>query len=286
MSVHQSVIEANQRFDELFFALMNDAEFAVKRAREEPTPYNNRVAFWVAFSAIEGLISQMKGLALAYIDARSENYSFAEMAQVYSLGELASLREEDYQVSSGKANSRPRFIPVKDNLLFAWDMYFRSFSFSSGFKPDLSGEGWRCFCESLNVRNRLTHPRSLSDLKISGEEVDGLIIGFHWVLSTTASRLRKTALVGQRISCELADRLLPLEIKAWLDGVYLQAKATGGADSICLPKRQVEASILSKLEELELLKEDLVAIVQGDQVLIQELAKSYMEWRAQREREQ
>ena len=44
-------------------------------------------------------------------------------------------------------------------------------SFGSEFKLNLSGQGWQSLCKSVKVRDRLMHPKELSDLEVSDEEI-------------------------------------------------------------------------------------------------------------------
>jgi hypothetical protein len=45
-------------------------------------------------------------------------------------------------------------------------------AFSSSYKLDCSGEEWVNFCQLVEKRNAVTHPKTNVDLKISPEEQD------------------------------------------------------------------------------------------------------------------
>ena len=79
------------------------------------------------------------------------------------------LLDESYEVGeNGKVKVRPRFTPLASNLRFA----FSTFSELSGVEIDVMSEThhWQNFKAAIEIRNRITHPRSEEDLHISDEE--------------------------------------------------------------------------------------------------------------------
>jgi len=130
---------------------------------QDPSVYNKRVVFRVAFSAIEGLIFMLKTQLLDGLPIEEGTYSLAE---------IALLREEGYQLDNrGNTVVRTQFLRAADNLLFTWKMYFRGIL--PEFAVDLSGSGWNSFMLSALSANRITHPRSSSDLELTDDDVKG-----------------------------------------------------------------------------------------------------------------
>ena len=47
---------------------------------------------------------------------------------------------------------------------------------------DVSGSEWQSFRRAIKIRDRITHPKSVSDLNISDEDYNDVSAGFGWVL--------------------------------------------------------------------------------------------------------
>ncbi len=69
---------------------------------------------------------------------------------------------------------KPAKIPLAKNIRFA----FSVFAEANGTKPtlDVGSEWWSKLQESIRVRDRLTHPRSPSDLDVSPSEVISTVV--------------------------------------------------------------------------------------------------------------
>jgi len=265
-----SVEAADRLFGELYPPLMKDAHRALKQAEEDSSDYNRRVAFRVVFSAIEGLVWILKDHALAGGYFENE----------YSAAEIALLREEEYILNDrGKAITKTRFVRIGDNLLFAWNMYFRETL--PDFRPDLSGDGWRCFSLSLATRNRITHPKSGSDLTVLDEDIKNLEIAFDWVIRTTFSNMASALLRMRSEHYERLNLMLPDEAKKWLDDTYSKMTSLFQAmkdkvESIQLPHMELDERIASSLE-----KRGLLETKKGEHRLTAD-ALLYIKWRASR----
>jgi hypothetical protein len=99
---------------------------------------------------------------------------------MFTPAEQAMLREESYSVSKdGMTHAQPRFIPLIHNLLFSLDMFSRLVM--PGFKLDISAPEWQRFLRGLEVRNRLTHPRSVQDLEVSEADLLDVHFGYKWL---------------------------------------------------------------------------------------------------------
>ncbi|WPL17828.1 hypothetical protein Thiowin_02870 [Thiorhodovibrio winogradskyi] len=83
--------------------------------------------------------------------------------------------EADFDLNDkGEVVQKPAKIPLAKNIRFA----FSVFAQANGIKPtlDVGSEWWSKLQESIRVRDRLTHPRSPSDLDVSPSEVISTVV--------------------------------------------------------------------------------------------------------------
>lgn len=59
--------------------------------------------------------------------------------------------------------------------------------FELGWNPDFSNQGWKQLRRSLDLRNRITHPKTAVELVISDDELDAHRSGFAWYLATIST---------------------------------------------------------------------------------------------------
>ena len=90
-------------------------------------------------------------------------------------------------VGVGQPIVKPKYLTLPRNIKFAFEQQARV-TFSS-FKLDLDGEGWSSLMSSVSVRNRLTHPKSLIELHVSDQEVEGAEKALHWFAISYVSAL-------------------------------------------------------------------------------------------------
>ena len=81
-----------------------------------------------------------------------------------SVAEICLLRDEQFSLAdNGKAKTKTRYQPgLKANLLFS----VRAFAKVSDleFQLDIGGIGWEAMSRSIDVRDRITHPKLITDL--------------------------------------------------------------------------------------------------------------------------
>lgn len=133
------------------------------------SPIDRRLLVRSIFAFIEGIVYRIKQIALASPD--SSHLTPAERA-------IAA--EEDYELDSrGEVFIRPSRIKFLANIRFALMLYPKAEGVS--FKVDFSGSGWEALQKAAKVRDRITHPKVLSDLMISDDEIHDAVYGFEWI---------------------------------------------------------------------------------------------------------
>jgi hypothetical protein len=152
---------------EFLVAIFDDVRKAERDLKGDDAPFRRRAYVRATFSSVEGFIFIMKKMALGKPNLFSQN-------------ELAILREEP--LVAGPANGvrvRPRFLPIGDNLRFAFGAFMRSHGSTAVLPTD---EGWNDFTRAIGIRNRVTHPKSNEDLQIGDEDIEIVRRAAHWLV--------------------------------------------------------------------------------------------------------
>jgi hypothetical protein len=124
------------------------------------------------FAMIEGTTFNLKQMALNLSAHGRGNFSKAE---------LAMLEEVVYELGDkGEAVTQTKFMKLPTNIRFAFDAAARAFGVT--YKLEVGDSGWAIFKEALIIRNRITHPKIIDDLKLSETEVQKVIDTGAWFL--------------------------------------------------------------------------------------------------------
>lgn len=94
-------------------------------------------------------------------------------------GEISMILEQAYYVAeNGEIRIREIHIEPKKNLQFALKVFAKTHGFE--YEQIFNKGGWNAYCEGLIIRNRLTHPKSDSDLFITEGEHEITHEVFDW----------------------------------------------------------------------------------------------------------
>ena len=144
--------------------LLHDADEAEAYLNANPeSQFSRRIYVRSIFSTIEGSIWILKTACLAGTDAKGR--------QFFTPAELALLREESYELkSNGEVKVSIKFLKLPDNIRFVYK--FINKRFKSDIDIGSGGKKWEEFLASLEIRNRITHPKDTSAFLISDEETE------------------------------------------------------------------------------------------------------------------
>ena len=163
----------------LAYALTADREWAAALLDEDENGSARRAYVRVMLAFVEGMTSAFKGFTLDQSDKKGV---------VLSPGQLALLREEQYELQSGDAAVRQKLLPAADNVLFAICMLARVVGEAP---PTVTGDqGWQAFRRAIKVRNRVTHPRLPHDLAVSDDDLVDVDKGIAWFEEQTGRLLQ------------------------------------------------------------------------------------------------
>ena len=164
---------------ELHKAVVDDVTLSLEELAQEDSPWRRRSFVRAAFASIEALTFILKQDALRLADAQPSQYT---------VGQLALLREEGFSLNSkGEVHSSPRFIPSTENFRFAVDMVMQGLF--PGFRLSVDVPEWTAFKRAVKVRNRIVHPKGVSDLTVSDEDKADVLTAFQWVNASTIRSL-------------------------------------------------------------------------------------------------
>jgi hypothetical protein len=144
----------------MWLTLSADAGRLEEHAKGEKSQnsFHRRQYVRAAAALVEGFTSMMKQNALLYPEA-------------FSPEEVLVLREKEPLLKeNGEVSVRERYVPIKNNIRFAFAAYAKAMraAFSLGWRQS----DWQDFKELFDIRNRIVHPRKDEELFVLDKELD------------------------------------------------------------------------------------------------------------------
>lgn len=103
-------------------------------------------------------------------------------------GEISVMLDVSYELDKrGEPTPRPRFQPIERSMKITYRLFGQFFELNSTLP--IGENGWRLFLESIQLRNRLTHPKDPSDLDVSYEEAVDMIAAINWYFTNLTALL-------------------------------------------------------------------------------------------------
>lgn len=179
--------DAVDQLKKVYRILAEDMDAARELSVKSPSPFSHRTLVRTYFSLVEGLAFQLRQVTLASLEPYPGKLTTAE---------ISLLREERYTLNKkGEPEPGDNYQRVLPNLLFTIQCYLKNHG--ATFSPVLSDNGWRCMQNSVDIRNRITHPKSVVDLSLSEDDLNSLV---------EASRWWKKTLFEMFNACDEADK--------------------------------------------------------------------------------
>jgi hypothetical protein len=176
------MIEAIKELNRLYEVLERDThicqdkfeKMSTDELKGEESEFWRRAFVRASFSLVEGVTYGLKQVALK---------SQESGGVVYSDEELSMLKEKSYDLNDkGDAYSQTKYIHITRNIKFAFKAFARAFGEEYELKVDDSG--WNYFKEALEIRNRLTHPKTSADLDVSLKELRKMLLANAWFIDS------------------------------------------------------------------------------------------------------
>jgi hypothetical protein len=140
---------------------IDDVREARLRVDASDLQFDRRAYIRAVFASVEGMVFEFKRVLLVAHDGGILKLTPAE---------AAILREETYDLSeTGKPVVRTKYSSLLPTLRFAVSLFGRMLGVQ--YEPAVDGAGWQAFRQALEIRNRVTHPRSLEEGQLSDEDL-------------------------------------------------------------------------------------------------------------------
>jgi hypothetical protein len=98
-----------------------------------------------------------------------------------SINELVVLNGTQLEVNDkGDVASKPLHPRFLNNFKFTFKIFSKSLG--SKFTLNISGQGWQSLCRAVKVRDRLMHPKIVSDLQVGDTEIIDTKSALEWFL--------------------------------------------------------------------------------------------------------
>jgi len=167
----------------LFLGLHSDLTKSKENLRPDITGYWDRMYIRCLYSLIEGLTYRMRHALISTHDAGKTKLEISEYILLSELG---------YRVTkSGKIEETEEFLPFLTGFRLTFKTCCRILDISDYETSAFSHNGWECIKKTIQIRDRLTHPKEPQDLIITKEELSTAQQAERWFLS----------LVSQVFSC-------------------------------------------------------------------------------------
>jgi hypothetical protein len=101
--------------------------------------------------------------------------------------EAALLAEEGYGLDrQGEVQVRSQYLSTNDNVRFTFRMLYRVFRKLPRVRYGVSG--WDAFRQAVAIRNRITHPKRLTDYRVSTADLRRVEEGLAWYRESLAGQ--------------------------------------------------------------------------------------------------
>jgi hypothetical protein len=188
------VVEGERSRSSAFVALLiKDVIAARERLNAASTQTARRDVVRTSLAAIEGMM---------WIAREHVRTALADLEQLTPVADLA-LRERTYAVSEqGQLTERTAGLPLLTAIRL---VVSQAKIVSPAIAVEFSGAGWRDLRQSIEVRNRITHPKPDQDLGISDDDLAAVGSGLSWLVATLNYLMASTNLALTQFNDHLRD---------------------------------------------------------------------------------
>jgi hypothetical protein len=135
----------------------------------------------------------------AYIEGMSfalKWIGFGLNEAAFDPGERAMIEERNYRLQDGKLKTESAKIRTEDNVRYTFVVLYKALGKDWENEPLRKDPAWKNLDAAFKIRNRLTHPRKGSMLKVTDDEL--LLVGkvFDWYGSTTTQLMYPAMGIG------------------------------------------------------------------------------------------
>lgn len=163
--------DSHSAFRDTFFGILShDVVICWERIEVADTQATRRDLIRTMFAAIEGYVWEYRAFVKSIVN---------DIGTIPPILELA-LNETSYSVNEqGKLEEHIRFMPLTSMIRLVTKL---AEEHCPELKTDFSNAGWSNLKQTIKIRNRITHPKNMSDLEITKEDIALSQAGFFWIL--------------------------------------------------------------------------------------------------------
>jgi hypothetical protein len=173
----------SQSFERL---LLEDVSSAESRLAVADTQGHRRDMIRTLFAAIEGM---------SWVYREHVRSLLATLGLLTPTADLA-LRDRSFTVTErGEILEQQRFVTLPSIIRLTTR---QAQLIAPECTIDFSQSGWQAFKAAIDVRNRITHPKTISDLIVEALDLDQSRLGFFWLLGSMAAVMEMTNAVARR----------------------------------------------------------------------------------------
>lgn len=157
--------------------LIEDVISAQELRHLNDTQSNRRHQIRVLFAAIEGLVWTY----------RENIVSTAKSSDTLTMEEELAFSEVSYLVTpQGKIVEQARFVPMLGMIRLTTRLAQR---IDADLEVRFDNSGWDALRQAVEIRNRITHPKSEADLEINDTDLATCQAGFCWLFEICISTM-------------------------------------------------------------------------------------------------
>lgn len=133
---------------------------------------SNRVYVRSFFSMVEGISYRTRQILLARQEA---NVIRLSLEQIIVLSETSIGID-----TNGNIHKRTKFYDQNSMMLFTYKTYCECTNKVELFNKYISEIRYKSFIESIQMRNRITHPKTIMDVLINGNDIQIVLTSHDW----------------------------------------------------------------------------------------------------------
>ncbi|MEO8491848.1 hypothetical protein [Pseudomonas sp.] len=170
-------------FTDRLFPMLEDALWAEKALESNDSQPTRRAYIRSVFAVIEGTVWILKQALLSAAAGPENHHSLRR-------GEYELLSDKSYELkNNGEIREQIKFLKLQDNIRFTYKMIERYTG--TKFNLEINTRDWDNFVNAINVRNRITHPKTAAEFSISDNELIFCKQVTSWFNLLTMSAIKK-----------------------------------------------------------------------------------------------
>lgn len=155
---------------------------------------------------IRALFTAIEGMVWTY---REHVVGVAKSCDTLTFEEELAFSEVSYSVTSqGKIVELARFVPLLAMFRLTTKLAER---LDQNLIVRFDDTGWEALRRTVEIRNRITHPKSEADLEISEPDLSTCRVGFDWLFELSLMAMESTNVAYRKFTEELGSILESLK---------------------------------------------------------------------------